>query len=105
VFVADNSGTAAYTVTGSGTATRLHLLWSKTPAGTSPFVAGGLLYVYDPGGSLRVYGPATGHPLANLPTGTGHWNSPIVAGKMVIVPVGDANVHLTTGQVDVFRLP
>ena len=66
-------------------------------------LAGGLLYVYDPGGGLNVYAPATGRRVVRLPAGSGHWNSPIVAGGVVALPVGDANDHATTGQLDLYR--
>jgi hypothetical protein len=103
LFVADEAGTAAYRVRGAGTAARLGPLWSNTSAGTSPVVAGGLLYVYDPGGALNVYDPASGRRLASLPAGAGHWSSPIVAAGVVALPVGDANDHATTGAIDLYR--
>ena len=103
VFVADPSGTAAFTVTGSGTSTRLNPAWSNGIAGTSPLIAGGLLYIYDPNGALKVYGPGTGHVLASLPASAGHWNSPIVADGMIALPEGDANDHLTTGQFSLYH--
>jgi hypothetical protein len=102
LFVADGAGTAAYRVRGTGTATRLASLWSNASAGTSPVMAGGLLYVYDPGGALNVYDPASGHRLASLPAGPGHWSSPIVAAGVVALPVGDANDHATTGAIDLY---
>ena len=64
LFVADASGTAAYRVRGAGTATRLVADWANASAGTSPVLAGGLLYVYDPGGALNVYDPGTRPPPA-----------------------------------------
>jgi len=103
VFVADSSGTDAFTVTGSGTSTRLVPAWSNANAGTSPIIAGGLLYIYDPNGALNVYGPGTGHVLASLPAGSGHWNSPIVAGGRVALPEGDANNHQTTGRLSFYH--
>jgi len=103
VFVADTSGTDAYRVAGSGPHTRLKHAWGNGNAGTSPIVAGGLLYIYDPGGALNVYKPGSGHRLAQLNVGAGHWNSPIVAGGRIAVPVGDANNHLTTGTLYLFR--
>ena len=66
--------------------------------GTSPVLAGGLLYVYDPGGTLRIYDPQTLHREAALSTGGGHWNSPIVIGGRIIVPTGNANDHSTRGN-------
>ena len=102
VFVADGSGTAAFRVRGAGPATRLIADWSNTSAGTSPVVAGGLLYVYDPGGALNVYDPRTGRRLRTLPAGAGHWSSPIVAAGVVALPVGDANNHSTSGAIDLY---
>src|SRR5207237_1115893 len=73
--------------------------------GTSPVVAGGLLWVYDPGGAgLRVYRPASGKLVAMLSAGSGHWNSPIVIDGRVALPEGDANHHATSGVLDIWRL-
>jgi PQQ-like domain len=105
VFVGDGSGTWAYVVTGGGAHPRLRVAWRSSDGGTSPVVAGGLLYVYDPGGALDIYLPATGHRLVSLPAGGGHWNSPIVVGGRVILPVGNANDHDTSGTLDIFHLP
>jgi hypothetical protein len=102
LVVADGAGTAAYRVRGAGTATRLVSLWSNANPGTSPVMAGGLLYVYDPGGALNVYDPASGRRLASLPAGPGHWSSPIAAAGVVALPVGDANDHATTGAIDLY---
>ena len=100
VFAADNGGTAAWTLA----AGRLAAVWHNDNGGTSPVVAGGLLYVYDPSGSLRVYQPETGRELARLATGSGHWNSPIVVGGMIALPEGSANSHSTTGVINIFRV-
>ncbi len=101
MFAANGSGTAAWTVSDG----QLHTAWSNGNHGTSPVVAGGLLYVYDPGGGLRVYVPETGDQVARLDCGGGHWNSPIVVDGMVAVPEGNANNHNKSGVLDVFRLP
>jgi hypothetical protein len=61
VFAADNGGTAAYTYRGGA----LTKAWSATTAGTSPVVAGGMLFVYDPGGTLHVFEPTTGNRWVN----------------------------------------
>jgi len=98
VFVADGGGTAAYRVAGD----RLQTVWQNGNPGTSPVLAGSLLYVYNPGGGIDVYDPAGGHQIATLPTAAGHWNSPIVVDGHVIEPTGDANDHLTQGQLDIF---
>jgi PQQ-like domain len=105
VFVGDGSGTWAYTLGGTGASPRLSVAWRSGNGGTSPVIAGGLLYVYDPGGSLDVYEPTTGRALVSLPAGSGHWNSPIVVGGRVILPVGNANDHSTSGTLDIYHLP
>jgi len=101
VFVADNNGTQAWALSGN----RLQSLWSNTHAGTSPLIADGLLYVYDPGGGLRVYDAATGNGVTTLACGGGHWNSPIAVDGRVALPEGNANSHLTSGVLDIWRLP
>lgn len=101
LFVSTASGTAAYVLHRA----RLHVVWRSGTPGTSPVVAGGLLYVYDPGGHLDVLSPTTGHVLASLPAAAGHWNSPIVVGGRIILPVGDANDHATGGQLLIYHLP
>jgi outer membrane protein assembly factor BamB len=103
VFVTDDAGTAAYQL---GADRRLHTAWHNGTSGTSPVIAGGLLYVYDQsGGAVDVYRPSTGALLASLPTGSGHWNSPIVVGGRVIVPEGNYMSHDSSGVVDVYYLP
>ena len=101
IFAADNGGTAAFTYR-NGTLTKA---WSATSAGTSPVVAGELLFVYDPGGTLRVFEPTTGKPLGQLAAGSGHWNSPIVVDRRIALPQGNANSHGTTGILNIWRLP
>jgi outer membrane protein assembly factor BamB len=102
VFVTDTSGTAAYVVS----AGRLRRVWSNGTAGTSPVVAGGLLYAFDlNGGSLNVYDPARGNLLASLPADGGHWNSPIVVGGRIILPVGNYMDHSLTGRLFIYHLP
>ena len=105
VFVADDSATAAYVVRG-GRRPSLARVWETGAGGTSPVLAGGLLYVYDEqAGALHVYAPARGRVLASLPAATGHWNSPIVAGGRVLLPTGNANDHATSGELIVYHLP
>src|SRR6185437_8518628 len=72
LFAADNGGTAAYRVRSS----TLQLVWRNGTGGTSPVVAGGLVWVYDPGGGLYVYTPFGGRLVTRLDAGSGHWNSP-----------------------------
>lgn len=105
VFVGDDSATAAYALRATP---RPHLtpVWSSQHPGTSPVLAGGLLYAYDElGGTLDVYAPQSGRLLATLPAAQGHWNSPIVDGGRIVLPVGNANEHATSGLLYVYRLP
>jgi outer membrane protein assembly factor BamB len=63
--------------------------WKSTMGGTTPFYAGGLLYIYDAGGGhLRVFEAATGKEVATMDCGTGHWNSVIVADNRIALPEG-----------------
>ena len=102
LFVATGDSTRAFELSGG----RLQAVWRKAAAGTSPVVAGGLLYVYDPdGGGLRVYQPTTGATVATLPAGSGHWSSPIVTDGRIALPEGSANNHSTSGFLDIYRLP
>ena len=100
MFVADGGGTQAWRLSGG----RLVSVWKNGTGGTSPVVAGGLLYVYDPGGGIHVYDPATGRQVALLASGRGHWNSPIVIDGRILLPEGSANDHATTGTIDIWRM-
>jgi outer membrane protein assembly factor BamB len=100
IYVADNAGTAAYTLHGD----QLRQQWHNDHAGTSPVVAGGLVYVYDPKGGLYIYVAASGRQLAKLDCGDGHWNSPIVADGRIALPEGNANDHGTRGVFDIWRV-
>jgi outer membrane protein assembly factor BamB len=102
LFATTDSGTAAFTLEGG----RLRPQWRNGTGGTSPVVAGGLLYIYDQGnGRLNVYVPTTGRRLAALPAESGHWSSPIVTDGRIALPTGDANEHRTSGVLDIYRLP
>ena len=98
-FVATGGGTAAYKLIGG----RLQEAWHNGNGGTSPVLAGGLLYVYDPNGGLNVYRPSSGKLVRKLPAPSGHWNSPIVAGGRVYLPSGNANDHATSGVLSIYR--
>ena len=74
-------------------------------SGRVPVIAGGLLYVYDPGGGLHVYVPTTGKEVAKLEAGPGHWNSPIVVDGRIALPEGNANQRSQTGVLDIWRMP
>ena len=101
VFATTFDGTAAYEQRKG----RLHRLWAKQTGGTSPIVAGGLLYVYDPDGELVVYRPVTGRRIAGLDAGSGHWNSPAPGAGVIALPVGNANDHDTGGKLELYSLP
>jgi hypothetical protein len=101
MFVADGSGTAVWTLNGG----MLARAWGNSNAGTSPVVAGGLLYIYNPQGGLYVYNPVDGTPVASLNTGSGHWNSPIVVDGRIALPEGSSNDHATTGILNIWTLP
>lgn len=101
LFAADNGGTAAWTFANGA----LTAAWSNTTRGTSPLVAGGLLYVYDPSGGLHIYNARTGAAVATLPCGGGHWNSPIVVDGRIALPEGNANDHALTGILDIWTFP
>jgi hypothetical protein len=66
-------------------------------------IAGGLLYVYSPGGDVAVYRPGTGKQVGQLSTSGGHWNIPVVADGRIAIPVGDSNAHHTSGTVTIYR--
>jgi outer membrane protein assembly factor BamB len=100
VFAGDNGGTAAWRYSGG----HLTQVWQHGTGGTSPVVAGGLLWVYSPAGGLNVYAPASGRLIATLPCGSGHWNSPIVVAGRVALPEGNANDHSTAGVLDIWSV-
>ena len=101
LFAADGGGTTAWRYRRG----RLARAWRTGTGGTSPVVAGGLLWVYDPGGGgLAVYRPTSGALVATLPAGPGHWNSPIVIDGHVILPEGSANDHATSGVLDIWSV-
>ena len=100
LIAADGGATQAWSSAGG----HLHSVWRVGHAGTSPVIAGGLLWVYDPGGGLRVYRPASGRLLATLSAGSGHWNSPVVTDGRVALPEGNANDHATSGVLDIWHV-
>lgn len=97
----DSGGTPAYDVLPGG---KIRKVWENGTPGTSPIVAGGLLYVYDPGGGLVIYRPATGQQIVLLDTGGGHWNAPIIGGGRIALPQGNANDQTTGGTLNLFAL-
>jgi outer membrane protein assembly factor BamB len=105
VFVGTSSATAAY-VLGGGARPRLSVAWQHGTPGTSPIIAGGLLYVYDHSdGQLVIRDPTSGRTLATLPAASGHWNSPIVLGGRIVLPVGNYQDHASRGTLFIYHLP
>ena len=100
MFLATSSGTAAWVLRDG----RLREAWSNRFSGTSPVVAGGLLYVQS-SGAIRVYAPQTGALVGELPIGEAHWQSPIVADGRVAAGEGNSNEHRTSGVLDIYRIP
>jgi hypothetical protein len=101
MFAADGGGSAAWTLKDG----KLVEVWKNSNGGTSPVVAGGLLYMYDPKGGLRLYEPTKGTLVATLESGTGHWNSPIVVDGKIALPEGNANHPAASGVLDIWSLP
>jgi hypothetical protein len=101
LYVSDGAGTAAWKLVSD----TLLQQWQNDNGGTSPVLAGNLLYVYDPRGGLYVYEAKSGRQLIRLDCGDGHWNSPIVVDGRIALPEGNANDHRTSGVFDIWRLP
>jgi outer membrane protein assembly factor BamB len=99
LFVGNDAGVWCYVLSGG----RLRVDWRSSEAGTSPVLAGGLLYAYNPNGGLNVFNPATGALVGHLPAGGGHWESPIVTDGRIALPEGDANAHRTSGILNIYR--
>jgi len=100
VFVADGSGTQAWRLVGG----RLRSAWSNDVGGTSPVIAGTLVFVAT-SGAINVYEATNGSRVASLALGSElHWQSPIVADGRVAIGEGNANDHATSGVLDIFRL-
>ena len=98
-IVADQSGTKAWRLRNG----RLVGAWSNGNGGTSPVVAGNLVFVAG-SGSVHVYLATSGKQVAALPLGGDvHWQSPIVADGRVAVAEGNANDHATSGVLDIYR--
>ena len=100
LIVADGGGTEAWNFTGG----KLVQVWKNSNGGTSPVVANGLVYVYDPQGGLRVYDGEKGTQVADLECGFGHWNSPIVVDGKIALPEGNANRPSPSGVFDIWTL-
>lgn len=100
VFVADSCGTGAYrAVTDSHGTTQLEHAWDISQGGTSPVLAGGVLFIAADHQVLAL-DPRTGHqlwtsasPAAGGSIGAIHWQSPIVINGHLYC--ADQDGHLT----------
>jgi hypothetical protein len=101
MFAADKGGSAAWELDN----VNLQEKWKNGNGGTSPFEAGGLLFVYALAGGLNVYEAISGKHITTLSCGSGHWNSPIVLQGEIILPEGNANDHATSGLLNIWSLP
>lgn len=104
LFVGDDSGTGAYRLVDPAHP-RLAPVWEVGQGSTSPVLAGGLLYTYDPAGTLDVRAPRTGHVLRAFPVPGGHWSSPIVVGGRIILPTGTYHSSASASVIEVIHLP
>jgi outer membrane protein assembly factor BamB len=100
VIVADDSGTQAWRLVNG----RLRSAWSTGVGGTSPVIAGNLVFIAT-AGAVHVYLAANGRQVASLSFGSElHWQSPIVADGRVAVAEGNANDHKSSGVLDIYRV-
>ncbi|HLI58331.1 MAG TPA: PQQ-binding-like beta-propeller repeat protein [Solirubrobacteraceae bacterium] len=105
LFAATDSGTAAYRLIDPAHP-RLSRVWSVSSAGTSPVLAGGLLFVYDElHGALDVRRSLTGSLIHAYPVPTGHWNSPIVSDGRVVLPTGSYHSSAARSRLEILHLP
>ena len=86
VFVANGSGISGLTVTADGSGNpHLNPTWTKTPGGSSPIVANGMVF-YAGSNHVTALDPTTGSQLFNdASIGGIHWESPIVVGGRLFV--------------------
>ncbi|CAM5469621.1 cell wall-binding repeat-containing protein [Leifsonia shinshuensis] len=80
VFIANGNGISGLKLTtGAGGAPALTTAWTQSAAGTTPIIAGGVLF-YQSTSGIRALDPATGTQLWSASAGASglHWQSPIV---------------------------
>jgi hypothetical protein len=106
MFIATSARLAGYTYSQRKLALRWNRAVPGPTLGTSPVVAGGLLYLNNVANrTLDIYRPTKGQLVTRLPVGHGHWNSPIVTDGRIALGEGDANQQLTTGALNIYSLP
>ncbi|MGN6426854.1 MAG: cell wall-binding repeat-containing protein [Leifsonia sp.] len=100
VLIANNNGIAGLRLqAGAGGKPALVPVWTSTTGGTTPIVAGGVLYYLSKAG-VRALDPTTGKQLWTDAAGASglHWQSPIVANGRLYFPDGG-------GKLRAFALP
>ncbi|WP_348787157.1 cell wall-binding repeat-containing protein [Leifsonia sp. NPDC080035] len=100
VLVANGNGIAGLKLqAGTGGKPALVPVWTSATGGTTPIVAGGVLYYLSKSG-VRALDPTTGKQLWTDPAGASglHWQSPIVANGRLYFPDGG-------GKLRAFALP
>ncbi|MGH9471307.1 MAG: PQQ-binding-like beta-propeller repeat protein [Terriglobales bacterium] len=101
MFSADAGATEAFELVNGNLVSK----WKNANGGTSPLLAGGLLYVYGGReGGVHVYQPTTGAQVTELACGSGHWQSPVVVDGHIFVSEGNANRRTTTGVLDIWSV-
>ena len=108
VFVANNSGISGLKLQATGGTPSLVPIWSQAAAGTTPIVAGGVLFYLSKNG-VRALDPATGTQLwTDAAGGSGlHWQSPIVTNGRLYFTDGGGKLRayaLPAGAQKVGRL-
>ena len=88
-----------------GGAPALSVAWKSGSGGTSPVIAGGVLLCIRPQWRARHLPAGRGRRLASLAGRQRPLEQPDRDGGRVILPVGNANDHATSGTLDVFHLP
>jgi outer membrane protein assembly factor BamB len=105
VFVGDDLGSSAYELVG-GAHPRLRTVWRTSTPGTSPVIAGGLLYIYNElDGQLDIRQPLSSTVLRALPVADGHWDSPIVVGGRIVLPTGSYHDNTSSSTIYIYHLP
>ncbi len=98
IFIANANGLTALRLTTDASGhSSLSVVYHNSDAGSSPFVAGNVLYVQGPG-TLLALNPKTGATLWSAQTGSQHWQSPLIVNGMVFA-VNDS------GSMYAFSIP
>ncbi len=97
VFISNPQGISALQLTASpdGTPT-LQVAWKQTRGGTSPLIAGGVLFVAK-SNNIRAFDPLTGKTLwQDTAIGELHWQSPVVVNGVLYIGDNGGALHAYT---------